>query len=455
MEATQGVCRRGRVHPSGFHTRCWRPSENRYLEDVVVERHDCRESGCDDQDLEQQRDVVADDGVTGHEDEVAAGLGGDGHHVVQPQGVHDQPARHGVEHAHECDRQVGGPGDGPGRVAGFLAVDGRTLETDEGGVREHQRHSESAGQHHTWVEGLETELRDRNRVAEQAEDAQDGDHEDFEGHEHPEYAGAGMHALHTQAQTQQQPDEGVHPPRQADTQCRVQQFGCVVPEPAVEAGLDCVVGEDRQRCRSEAGDAAEPQRDVRVEGAGVGDVAAHRHITDGEDHQHHRRDDEGAGHADAVAGADDDREQRHHHGQRGCGGDDVEEDARNTQGVLFQAVVTAPAGFGGGGRRRGRPSGRYRRGDILHGVSSLVAWDDRRGADPRWIRFQVPGDRSLSTVEKATVHLLMSSARSVSRSSWPPTIARRPASTSRSRVSTPMSAATRSACSRKLEYTPA
>lgn len=35
MEATQGVCRRGRVHPSGFHTRCWRPSENRYRETLL------------------------------------------------------------------------------------------------------------------------------------------------------------------------------------------------------------------------------------------------------------------------------------------------------------------------------------------------------------------------------------------------------------------------------------
>ncbi len=48
-----------------------------------------------------------------------------------------------------------------------------------------------------------------------------------------------------------------------------------------------------------------------------------------------------------------------------------------------------------------------------------------------------------------------SSATSTIMSSWPPTMRRRPSSTRMSRASRPCFSAARSACSRKLEYTPA
>ena len=68
----------------------------------------------------------------------------------------------------------------------------------------------------------------------------------------------------------------------------------------------------------------------------------------------------------------------------------------------------------------------------------------------------LPHDRSLPDRRGLYARLLMrSSAMSTSMSSWPPTMPRRPASSSRLRASTSKRAAAASAWRKKLEYTPA
>ena len=131
-------------------------------------------------------------------------------------------------------------------------------------------------------------------------------------------------------------DQRPHPPRLVHVQVRGGLGLRGRAQRPVQAGLQERVGDQRDQRGGDPDGAAQAAGDEGVEGAGVGDVPAHRHVPGGEDRQDHRDDQERGG----DAGQPGRRERGGDHpggdGQRRDPGQDEEQHGRDAEPVAGQ-----------------------------------------------------------------------------------------------------------------------
>ena len=261
-------------------------------------------------------------------DEPAVHVEDEGAEVVLPQvrgrldpaAADDAPGRERVEDADDQHRGVRRPGDAPLRVVRLLAVEGRRLEADERGEREHQREPQRTrehrrrGEHHP-RQGRRPLVRDDPAVEQQQD-------QDLGGHQHGQDLGADVDGPVAEERRERPADRGDQQPGDVVDAGAVEDHRAEVAERPHEPGGQRVVRHHRDERDGHRRRPAEPPGDVRVERPGVDDLAAHRRVADGEAEQDHGREDERAGQARPVAELERERDVAHHRRQgRRCGYD--------------------------------------------------------------------------------------------------------------------------------------
>ena len=144
---------------------------------------------------------------------------------------------------------------------------------------------------------------------------------------------------------------GDHQPRDVDAEDGVDRVVGEVRAAADQRTFEDDVGEGGQHAAGHAPHLAEAVGDEAVERAGRGDVPGHRDVTEREQRQDDRREQEAGRGAETVAESDRDRGVAGHGGDR-CGvGHRHEDDGDDPDRALLEADVGAGGSFGFSGHR--------------------------------------------------------------------------------------------------------
>ena len=225
-------------------------------------------------------------------------------HGRRAERSHDGERREAEDHRDQDDRGVGRAGHRLVRVLRLLAVDRRGFEADVRG--EGERQSDPGGAREAAGEDVLGEERgsevDALRLVRAEEDGERGEQEreQLEGHEHAEELGTHVDREHRQAEHDRPRQEGPHVPGPVDAERVVHLTGDEPAEEAEHGELHGEVRHQRHERRADPRDDAEATPDESVERAGVGDLARHRRVADGEQQQDEADDDVGTGSRCAV-----------------------------------------------------------------------------------------------------------------------------------------------------------
>ncbi len=196
-------------------------------------------------------------------------------------------------------------------------------------------------------------------------DVEDHDEHALDDQQDPEHLGVEVDLQPAEDADDDHRDQRGYPPLHVDTGVRGEDDGDLEAEDPVDADLHRAVRHQRHERGTGTGGRAEAAGDVRVEGAGVVDVAAHLRVADAEQHQDGAEDDEEEGLPDDAHHAEDRGHHPGDHHQGGAGGEHGEEqaggaEAVGAQGALLPLVGVDPAGVAGPPGGAGLPGRAWR-----------------------------------------------------------------------------------------------
>ncbi|EFO98456.1 hypothetical protein CRE_10789 [Caenorhabditis remanei] len=337
-----GAVLRGAREPRGQHALAAEREE--VAGDRVVERLQRREEAREEQDVHNVDEDHADVAVHEHEHQIGARLLRLRDDVRRADTDRERPRAERVEEADDRDGGVGRPRHGALGVLRLLAVDRGALEAHERGDAEDEHDAERGAEE---LGGIQRGRGDALGSDGERDDVEHDHDEELEGDEHAEHLRREVDAIHAEHADDHDAEQDPQPPWRRESELRLEEHRELEAEETVDADLHRVVRDERDERGADADGAAEALRDVGVEGARVGDVAAHGGVADREHREDHRdhdeaeRDAEGAGHREGGGDAARD------HGER-CGrGDDHQRDRGDAERPAAEPRIVRRRSVGG------------------------------------------------------------------------------------------------------------
>ncbi len=275
------------------------------------------------------------------------------------------------------------------RPAGLLGVHRGLLEADEGGDAEAQGGAEAGPAEGLGVEGVEREAFGSGLG--EGGGVEDDDQGALDQEEHAEDLGVEVDLEPAERAGDGHGEQSGDPPGELGVQVGGEEAGDLEAEDAVYADLHGAVRDEGDERGGRAGGGAEAAGDVRVEGAGVVDVAAHLGVADAEQREDEAQDDEEQGLADDAHQTEGRGHDTRDHHQGGARGEYGEQQAGGAEAVGAQRAVLALVGAylgrflerGGSARRHGGvlSGARFSRGrsGVVPG-GGAVGWGAMGGA---------------------------------------------------------------------------